>query len=197
MRAVAEDIWTGLVQGILAFGQTRLADLVGASFHDTKSFVTALAADKSLTPDVKQKFEQLKNDVTAVADKVKPLIDKVKPKAEDAVKQVQQIIERGKAWDYQPDREMLTRTLALLLNKLVEEFKPENDWSQVAPQVGRLLDVAALLNIPLDLWYAQNRLLDTTAAMVAKGALIGPERDAVGVLADRFRIHRQLLGWEP
>lgn len=49
------DVWTGLVEGILAFGQTRVAGLVEETFSDTGSFVGALAEDRAVTPNVKSK----------------------------------------------------------------------------------------------------------------------------------------------
>jgi len=63
--------------------------------------------------------------------------------SDETVKHIGRILERGKAWDYQPDREMLMRTLAGLLSALVEEFKPECDWHNLGLQVARLLDEEA------------------------------------------------------
>ncbi len=74
------DVWTGLVEGILGFGQTRVADLVGDSFSDTGSFVGALAEDQSLTPNVKSKFEQLQQDIKDTVAAVQPIVNAVKPK---------------------------------------------------------------------------------------------------------------------
>jgi hypothetical protein len=42
---MADDIWTALVKGTLAFGHTRAAAFVGDSFQDTGSFVEALSHD--------------------------------------------------------------------------------------------------------------------------------------------------------
>ena len=78
------DVWTALVEGILAFGETRVADLVGDTFSDTGSFVGALAEDGSITPPVKQRFEDLKEDIENGVDTVQPIVDKIQPKIEAA-----------------------------------------------------------------------------------------------------------------
>jgi hypothetical protein len=74
------NVWTGLVEGILAFGQTRVANLLGSSFQNTGSFVGALAEDRAITPNVKSKFEQLKDDVENGVAAVQPIVEKVEPK---------------------------------------------------------------------------------------------------------------------
>lgn len=74
------DVWTGLVQGILSFGQTRVADMVGDSFSDTGAFVSTLAEDRAITPEVKSKFEELKEGIEGGVEAVRPIVDKVKPK---------------------------------------------------------------------------------------------------------------------
>lgn len=81
---MAQDVWTGLVKGVLAFGQTRAAGLVGDSFKDTGSFVGTLAEDRGLTQEVKDKFKKLKEDIEALVDAAKPVVDAVKPKIEAA-----------------------------------------------------------------------------------------------------------------
>ena len=74
------DVWTGLVEGILAFGQTRVANLLGNSFHNTGAFVGALAEDRAVTPNVKSKFEQLKDDIENGVAAVEPIVEKIEPK---------------------------------------------------------------------------------------------------------------------
>jgi hypothetical protein len=61
---MANDVWTALVKGTLAFGQTRAAGFVGDAFKDSGSFVAALAEDPiAQTPDIKSRFEKLKQDI--------------------------------------------------------------------------------------------------------------------------------------
>jgi hypothetical protein len=117
--------------------------------------------------------------------------------SDESVKQIQQILERGKAWDYQPDRDMLTQTLALELRTLMGDINAENDLTALATQVARVLDIAALTQLKLDLWQAQNQLIDAYAAMIANKTMNSTVHNALAPLADRLQIHRQLLGWEP
>lgn len=74
------DVWTGLVEGILAFGQTRVAGLVEETFSDTGSFVGALAEDRAVTPNVKSKFEELKDDIETLGGEVDSIVNKIEPK---------------------------------------------------------------------------------------------------------------------
>ncbi|HZZ79375.1 MAG TPA: DUF3536 domain-containing protein [Gemmataceae bacterium] len=111
--------------------------------------------------------------------------------SEENVKRIQSMLERGKAWDYQPDRPMLMHILARQLKHLTEEFNPVADLAALARHIGAVLDVASMLQIDMDLWQAQNRLLDACPSMDAA------TRAKLQSLAERFRIHRQLLGWEP
>lgn len=85
------DVWTGLVEGILAFGQTRVADLVGETFSDTGSFVGTLAEDRAITPSVKSKFEELKQDIEDGVDAVKPIVEKIQPKITAAANAAQKM----------------------------------------------------------------------------------------------------------
>ncbi|MCA9300489.1 MAG: hypothetical protein KDA28_15570, partial [Phycisphaerales bacterium] len=86
---MAESVWTGLVKGILSFGQTRAAQLVGDSFSDTGSFVGALAEGDGISPEVKQRFETLKTDIEQLVNAVQPIVNAVKPKIDAAKTAVQ------------------------------------------------------------------------------------------------------------
>jgi len=81
-----KDVWTALVKGTLAFGQTRAAGFVGDAFKDTASFVAALAEDPiAQAPDIKSRFEKLKQDIRdAKAGEVVD-IDKQIEAAKDAI----------------------------------------------------------------------------------------------------------------
>lgn len=79
---MAEDVWTALVKGVLAFGQTRAASLVATSFHDTGAFVGSLG--DGATGSTKLALEQLKQDIRDLKPEVKALVDAVKPKIEEA-----------------------------------------------------------------------------------------------------------------
>jgi hypothetical protein len=73
----------------------------------------------------------------------------------------------------------------------------EIDLAALAAHAGHLLDAAGLLGIILDLWEAQNHVLDTFSQMNAASPLSAPLRQAFGQLADRLYISQDLLGWRP
>ncbi len=86
-NTVADDIWTGLVNGVLAFGHSRAADLTENSFKDTGKFVTTLGDGASGT--TKTALDKLKDDIKALSAEATPIIDAVKPKIKDAADAVQ------------------------------------------------------------------------------------------------------------
>lgn len=116
---------------------------------------------------------------------------------EESVRQVQLLLERGKAWDYQPDRELLTQALAAELKWLVDAIAPEADLPALVAHIGHVLDVAAALPVQLDLWRAQNQLIDAYAAMISEKTMSQNVHGALAPLAERLQISAQLLGWAP
>ncbi len=103
------------------------------------------------------------------------------------------LLERGKAWGYQPEREMLARALDDALQAALAEVGPGANWKEVAQRAGRLVEAASLVGVPLDLWRAQNQLLDAYARL-AGGGLEPAEREALVALADRLNLAPGLLG---
>lgn len=85
---MADNVWTSLVQGILAFGRTRAADAVAGSFADTGNFVEALfdafGDGEVVTQEVKDRFEELKEGIKDNKDWVKPIVDRLKPQFAEA-----------------------------------------------------------------------------------------------------------------
>jgi hypothetical protein len=110
---------------------------------------------------------------------------------------VQEFYEWGQAWGYQPERELLAKTLAESLQRLLGGIGPEMDLPALMAQAVQILDVAALLGITLDLWEAQNQLLDTYAQREQLGRVDQPLREAFAELAHRIGIRPGLLGWHP
>ena len=84
---MAEDVWTALVKGVLAFGRSRAADLVGGTFGDTGSFVKTLG--DGATGTTKAALDKLKQYIQNLVKEVKPLLDAIKPKIDSAIKAVQ------------------------------------------------------------------------------------------------------------
>jgi hypothetical protein len=85
--AVAEDVWTALVKGVLGFGHSRAADLVGTTFGDTGTFVKSLG--DGATGTTKAALDKMKKDIDKLATEVKPLVDALKPKIDRAITAVQ------------------------------------------------------------------------------------------------------------
>ncbi len=110
---------------------------------------------------------------------------------------IKQLLDRGKTWGFQPDRELLGRELANQLRSVMARIGPGSDLPKLTSQVGQLLEVAALLGISLDLWQAQNKLLDAFA-IVQKESTASPSlREAFVEAAKRMGISPDLLGWRP
>jgi hypothetical protein len=63
--------------------------------------------------------------------------------------------------------------------------------------VGNLLDAASLLGVNIELWQAQNQLLDSYASLQKSASDNQSLREAFGLLANRLRVHVELLGWQP
>jgi hypothetical protein len=84
---MAQDVWGGLVQGMLAFARARANDLVATTFKDAGAFVGALA-DSPVGHGI-SRLQQLKTDVqnltadgAATAAALKTQIDKAKNAAQ-------------------------------------------------------------------------------------------------------------------
>jgi alpha-amylase/alpha-mannosidase (GH57 family) len=116
---------------------------------------------------------------------------------EDDLKRIKQMLERAGMWAYQPDREILGQALIQELKSALQGIQADTNLEAVAHHAGRLLDVAAMLGISLNLWQAQNQLLDVYARMHAIADGNASLRDAFVHLAERLRISAELLGWQP
>src|SRR5262249_45187416 len=71
------------------------------------------------------------------------------------------------------------------------------DLPALTASAARLLEAARLLGVPLDLWQAQNHLLDAYRRLQDSGALNGAIHAAFLRLADRLAISRQMPGGGP
>jgi alpha-amylase/alpha-mannosidase (GH57 family) len=107
------------------------------------------------------------------------------------------LAERGRAWGYHPEREMLAKALAESLQRLLRGIDQDTDLPAVIARAGQLLDAANLLGVPLDPWQAQNQLLDAYARLADKGGLPESLRPLFATLAEKLRIRPALLGWHP
>jgi hypothetical protein len=73
----------------------------------------------------------------------------------------------------------------------------EPDSALLVTRVEMVLDIASRLGLKLDLWQAQNQLLNAYATLAGSGALTQPLRDIFVHLAERLNISPTLLGWRP
>ena len=80
---------------------------------------------------------------------------------------------------------------------VLSEINPHSDLPVLTARAGLILDTAALLGIELDLWRAQNQLIDVYAALFTTDTLGQPLRDAFAQLADKLNIDQGMLGWRP
>jgi len=64
----------------------------------------------------------------------------------------------------------------------------------VTSRAGQLLDVAGLLGVAVDLWQAQNQLLDAYARLAAAGAPDERTQECFIVLANKLNLSPTLLG---
>ena len=110
---------------------------------------------------------------------------------------VQSLYERGKTWGYQPERELLGKALSEALERTVDGLAAEADLPALAAHAELLLEAAALIGIPLDLWRVQNRLLDAYGPLSDAHALTEPFRDVCVQLAEKLNLGPDLLGWRP
>jgi alpha-amylase/alpha-mannosidase (GH57 family) len=115
----------------------------------------------------------------------------------ESLMRIKNIIERGKIWGYQPDQDALSQALAGELEAILSQLNPSSDLPALTLHAGHLFDAAAELRIALDLWQAQNQLVDACATMAAGGAPDQPLRDAFAQLASRLNISQDLRGWSP
>jgi alpha-amylase/alpha-mannosidase (GH57 family) len=113
------------------------------------------------------------------------------------VSRIRLLLERGRAWGYQPEREMLRSRLGEQMQRLVDAIAASPDLPQVAERVSRLLDVAGPLDVHLDLWQAQNRLINAYGQLSSAGGLTPALREMLERLAGRLNMNPELLGWKP
>lgn len=110
----------------------------------------------------------------------------------DSLARLDHLLERGRGWGYQIEKEALARAIERELHNVLGDINSVADLPSLTAHAGKLLDAAARLMIPVDLWEAQNRLLDAAAGLTSPEA-----RQAIGRLALRLRLSPELLGWRP
>jgi alpha-amylase/alpha-mannosidase (GH57 family) len=115
---------------------------------------------------------------------------------EGSLDAIRALCRRGQAWGYQPAPE-LGAALSRAIRATMDELDPRADVPAVIRVMGLLLEAAALVGLPIDLWQAQNRLLDVSARLSESGDVDDALRDAFAQLAEKLSVRAELLGWRP
>src|SRR6266481_2095796 len=132
---------------------------------------------------------------TTLDERLGRAIDELKGEGE--VKRIDEVLQSGKAWGYQPgDRAALRQKLTEQLESLLNSIHAAADLPKATAYADKLLDAAQLLETPLDLWQTQNHLLSIYAKMGAD-KLNEPLKQAFAHLAERLNIGANVLGWRP
>jgi hypothetical protein len=116
---------------------------------------------------------------------------------EEALKRIKQLLKRGRGWGYEPNRELLGPELRRELKHVLAGIQSSEGIEKTGKHVGNLLDAASLLGVNIELWQAQNQLLDSYASLQKSASDNQSLREAFGLLANRLRVHVELLGWQP
>jgi alpha-amylase/alpha-mannosidase (GH57 family) len=117
--------------------------------------------------------------------------------SESALEAMREALDPGSAWGYRPERERLQKELAEELRLVLDELRTGADLHVLTSRASRLLDVAGLLGVKLELWQTQNQLLETYARLAETGTITPTLHQTLARLADRLNIGEGLLGWRP
>jgi alpha-amylase/alpha-mannosidase (GH57 family) len=110
---------------------------------------------------------------------------------------IERLCERGRAWGYQPERDLLEKTLSESLLRTLEEIHPGADLTGIITRAEQLLFAAGLLGLEPDFWQVQNCLLNAFSRLTESQAMDAPLHAAFAKLADGLKVSQDLLGWRP
>jgi alpha-amylase/alpha-mannosidase (GH57 family) len=111
---------------------------------------------------------------------------------------VKRLAEQGRSWGFwSADANRLQHHLEKQLDSVVGEASQAAELAALLPRTNAVLDAASVLGVRLDLWQAQNQLLEAYARMADSIRENPARQEAFMQLADRLDISRGLLGWRP
>ncbi len=110
---------------------------------------------------------------------------------------IERLRDRGRAWGYQPERDLLEKTLAESLLTTLDGIDPAADLAGITARAEQLLAAAALLGLEPDLWQVQNRFLSAYLRLAESGIMDEPLHAAFVNLSGRLKVSQDLLGWRP
>ena len=91
---------------------------------------------------------------------------------------------------YQPERDLLERTLAESLLDVLEEIKPDADLAEITARADRLVKAAALVQVEPDFWQVQNRILSVYGELTDSQVMSPPLHEAFEKLAAGLKVDR-------
>ncbi len=110
---------------------------------------------------------------------------------------IESLRDRGRAWGYQPERDVLEKSLAESLLRTLAEIHPDADLPEITARAEQLLAASSLLGLAPDLWQVQNRFLGAYLRLAESG-IMDPALHATFVkLALALKVSQDLLGWRP
>jgi alpha-amylase/alpha-mannosidase (GH57 family) len=110
---------------------------------------------------------------------------------------IERLRDRGRAWGYHPERDLLEKTLAESLLRTLEEIQPEADLAGITARAEQLLATSSVLGLAPDLWQAQNRFLSAYVHLAESGVMDGALHAMFVKLAVGLKVSEDLLGWRP
>jgi hypothetical protein len=114
-----------------------------------------------------------------------------------ALEAIGRLRERGRAWGYQPERELLEKTLAESLLRTLDEIEPGADLAAITSRADQLLTAAALIGLEPGLWQVQNRFLGAYAHLAESGTMDAALHATFVKLAAGLKVGEDVLGWRP
>jgi alpha-amylase/alpha-mannosidase (GH57 family) len=110
---------------------------------------------------------------------------------------IEHLRDRGRAWGYQPERNVLERSLAESLLRTLEEIRPDADLPGITARAEQLLAASSLLGLAPDLWQVQNRFLSAYVGLSESGIMDAALHATFVKLAFDLKVSQDLLGWRP
>ncbi|WP_165071602.1 DUF3536 domain-containing protein [Paludisphaera rhizosphaerae] len=110
--------------------------------------------------------------------------------------EIENLYDRGRAWNYRPNADVLGKALAGGLEQAMRDLK-EGGLAAAVSRADRMLDAAAVLGIRPELWEAQNIFLDAYVDLSAAGEVDETLDHTFQRLAIRMNVSPRLLGWRP
>ncbi len=110
---------------------------------------------------------------------------------------IENLVERGRAWSYRPERDGLEKTLAEAMLLALDEIRPGAELSPIIGRVEMLIYAGKLLGLEPNLWQVQNRLLTAFVELSERSAMVPSLRADFARLAEGLKLSARLLGWRP